>query len=86
MKSLLKEYIKAADEEVARWNGARIADRTTGKHCRVTLEFDDQTRFVIHPASPSDIRGVHRHVQDIKRTLMLLGAERDQPKKIENNA
>lgn len=76
MKSLLKQYQLAADREVRRWPDAAITERTTGKHCRVTLTYNGKSRFVIHPASPSDVRGVHRHVQDIKRTLTLLGATR----------
>lgn len=76
MKSLLKQYQLAADREVRRWPDAKISQRTTGKHCRVILTYKGKSRFVIHPASPSDIRGVHRHVQDIKRTLLQLGAKR----------
>lgn len=80
MKNLLKEYHQAAEREIRKWPGAAITERTRGKHCRVYLSYNGNTRFVVHPASPSDIRGVPRHVSDIKRQLALMGAKR------ENNA
>jgi hypothetical protein len=76
MKNLLKEYHQAADREIQRWPGVAIIERRIGKHARLSLEFQGRRRFVIHPASPSDVRGVHRHVQDIKRVLTELGANR----------
>ena len=64
-------YDGPADRELAKWPGAVVLDRATmpSGHRRLVLEYRGRRRFIVYPGSPSDQRGAHRHLQDIRRVL-----------------
>lgn len=71
-----REYEQAADAEIARWPGVIIMGREIAKHAVLILGFEDKTRKVFYPASPSDAKGSRNHAQDIRRVLLGMGAQR----------
>lgn len=69
------EYQKACERELASWPGVTVQQEKKGRHVRVILEYQNRTRFVVRPTSPSDgARGAKNHVRDIRHTLLQLGA------------
>ena len=78
-------YHGPADAEVAMWPGVTVTRAPRGKHLSLILHFVGLSRFVTYPVSPSDHRGAHRHVQDIRLALNALGALRLAPKGAANH-
>lgn len=69
-------YDSAQDRELARWPGVTWSREIAGKHLKLVVEFEGQSRFIVFPTSPSDsTRGPLNHVQNIRQTLKEMGAE-----------
>jgi hypothetical protein len=65
--------------EVQQWAGAAIVGVEIGrKHHRLNLSYGGRQRFVITSGSPSDRRAVDNQVRDVRKTLIELGATRNQ--------
>jgi len=66
---------EAADRELSQFPAVRVVCREfRGKSRALVVEFDGKCRSIFYPQTPSDHRGVHRHLQDIRRVLAELGA------------
>lgn len=72
------EVEQAGLRELIAWPGVTWRAEYAGKHVKLFLSFDGRTRFVVRSKTLSDHRGIRNHVGDIKRTLRLLGAERNR--------
>lgn len=54
-------YEAAADRELAKFPAVRV------------VEHGGQRRSIFYPCTPSDCRGIRRHLQDIRRVLREMG-------------
>jgi hypothetical protein len=71
-------YDASQEAELARWPGVTWHREHRGKHCALVLQFADQSRFVIYPATPGDSRrGALNHLRDIRSVLCEIGASRE---------
>lgn len=69
-------YDSAQDRELSRWPGVTWSRESAGKHMKLVVEFEGQSRFIVFPTSPSDsARGALNHVKNIRQTLKEMGAE-----------
>jgi len=72
-----KELINATQKELSDWPGVTMTQEPNGgKHCRVVLHFNGQTRLVIVANTPSDVRALPNHIAVVRRELRALGAEK----------
>lgn len=63
-------------KELDKWNNVGVRIEPCKKHIKVFLTVSDNTRFVLFSKTPSDWRGKHRQVSDVRKTLIQLGAEK----------
>lgn len=77
-----KQYLAETQREVEGWLGVTVSTDTGGKHDRITLHLGNDSRFVVAPSTPSDVRGIKNHIAEVRRTLRAMGAVRivAQPK------
>ena len=67
-------YEAAADRELERFPAVRLVGREyRGKSRALVVEFAGAQRSVFYPCTPSDCRGIRRHLQDIRRVLREMG-------------
>jgi hypothetical protein len=71
-------YDEYREAELKNWPGVSVSEvRRGSKADRVYLAYNGKSRFVSFPHSPSDSRtGPRNHVQDVRRVLRELGAQR----------
>lgn len=68
-------YREAIQRELARWPGVRAVFSRRSKHRQVVLNYEERSRFVVYPVTPSDNRcGLRNSIQDVRQALRLLGA------------
>lgn len=79
-----KQYLAETQREVEGWLGVTVSADTGGKHDRITLHLGSESRFVVAPSTPSDVRGIKNHIAEVRRTLRAMGAVRivAQPKPV----
>ncbi len=71
-----KEFRAVTMRELETWPGVTITEEDGGKHDKVFLHFNGQTRMVVAAKTPSDVRAVPNHLAVVRRELRALGAER----------
>lgn len=71
-----REYQNVAEREIASWAGVEFRVDMHGRHEKLRLTFNGQTRHLLRPRTPSDTRGPTNHRCDIKRKLKEMGATR----------
>lgn len=72
-------YELPADREIASWPGVAVLARAVmpSGHRRLIVEFRGRRRFIAYPGTPTgNPRAIKNHIQDIRRVLRELGAER----------
>lgn len=75
MKSLRKLDNPRLIQELKNWKGVDFR-LETGKHPKLHLMVNGESRFVPLCSTPGDWRGKLRQVSYIRRTLISMGAER----------
>jgi hypothetical protein len=72
-----KELIQATERELAVWPGSSFDVLPTGgKHGRLAIKYNDQSRLVIIAQTPSDNRAVPNHLAVVRRMLREMGARK----------
>lgn len=63
-------------KELNKWKDVGVRLDPCKKHIKVHLTVNNKSRFVLFSKTPSDWRGKHRQVSDVRKTLIELGAEK----------
>lgn len=71
-----KELRTATLRELEDWPGVTMTEEDGGKHAKVTLHFNGQSRMVIAAKTPSDTRALPNHLATVRREIRAMGAER----------
>ena len=72
-----KELIKATEREISLWEGASFdVLEDGGKHGRLAIKYNDQSRLVIMAKTPSDHRAVPNHLSVVRKQLRDMGAQK----------
>lgn len=72
------DWITKVDAELANWPGVSHFRKLGGsRHSRLYLTYGERSRFVVFPSSPcKSPSAILNHIQDVRRTLRELGAEK----------
>lgn len=71
-----KEFHTATVRELESWPGVTMTEEDGGKHAKVILHFNGESRIVVVANTPSDARALPNHVATLRREIRALGAER----------
>lgn len=71
-----KEFATATARELESWPGVTMTEEDGGKHAKVHLHFNGQSRLVVVANTPSDARALPNHIAVVRREIRALGAER----------
>lgn len=71
-----KELIAATVKELAQWPGCTMREETPGKHGKLVLGFNDQSRLCVMSMTPSDSRAVPNHLAIVRKLLRDMGASK----------
>lgn len=71
-----KELIAATQRELGDWPGATMTQEPNGKHGKLVLHYNDQSRLVIMALTPSDSRAIPNHLGIVRRELRSMGAQK----------
>lgn len=81
-----KELINATERELSDWPGSSFDVLPDGgKHARMAIKYNDQSRLVVFAHTPSDNRAVPNHLAVVRKQLRDMGAQKakfivEQPK------
>lgn len=77
------DWIVKVDRELEKWPGVAAYREFPGnRHNRLIITFGGKSRFVIYPSSPGKSRkAILNHIQDVRRALRELGAQRANEKR-----
>jgi hypothetical protein len=64
-------------DELTHYPGVELELKNGGKHDRAVFRLGDRSRFLTIPKTPSDYRADKNIVRDLRKTLVELGAKRD---------
>lgn len=71
-----KEFHAATVRELESWPGVTMTEEDGGKHAKVVLHFNGDSRIVVVAHTPSDTRALPNHIATLRREIRALGAER----------
>jgi hypothetical protein len=71
-----KEFHAATIRELESWPGVTMTEEDGGKHSKVVLHFNGESRIVVVANTPSDARALPNHIALLRREIRGLGAER----------
>ncbi len=71
-----KQYLAETQREISEWPDVSMTQEAGGKHDRVILHYQGESRIVVVSNSPSDVRGIKNHVSLVRRILKDMGAKK----------
>lgn len=75
-------YILPARRELNQWPGVTAKHLPRAKHRALMITYNNRTRMIIYPTSPSDgVRGVKNHIGEIRAACVALGARKTARRK-----
>jgi hypothetical protein len=71
-----KEFQSATARELESWPGVTMTEEDGGKHSKLVLHYNGESRIVVAANTPSDSRALPNHIALVRREIRGLGASR----------